>query len=300
MSEGEYKSLLEKQGLHSFLVVMSTESLRAGSTYDLWLRAIIGSLGAVAAAGLAVAWRNVVKSSELQLRLVRASELNNHLREMNIAAAGLAHETRNPLNIIRGLAQMISKQTDASPEVRGKSRDITDEVDRVTAQLSEFIHYSKPREVRRVPVALNAVVSDVVRALDGDLEEKTIRLTVLGEDVTVDADEQLLRQVLFNLVINAVQAVDPGGHIQVTSRKSNGAEVVLEVCDNGPGVPLDLRKEIFKPYFTMHKNGTGLGLAVVQQIVLAHGWSIECLANTPRGAIFQISGLRLSQSRAAA
>ena len=174
--------------------------------------------------------------------------------------------------------------------------EITDEVDRVTAQLSEFINYSKPREVRRVPVALNAVVSDVVRALDGDLEEKTIRLTVLGEDVMVDADEQLLRQVLFNLVINAVQAVEPGGHIQVISRKSSGSEVILEVCDNGPGVPLDLRKEIFKPYFTMHKNGTGLGLAVVQQIVLAHGWGIECLANASRGAIFQMSGLKLSQS----
>lgn len=300
MSETEYKALLEKQGLHSFVVVMSTETLRAGGTYDLWLRAMIGSLGAVAAAGLGVAWRNVMKSSELQVRLVRASELNNHLREMNIAAAGLAHETRNPLNIIRGLAQMISKQTDASPEVRTKSRDITDEVDRVTAQLSEFINYSKPREVRRVPVALNSVVRDVVRTLDGDLEEKTIRLTVLGEDVTVDADEQLLRQVLFNLVINAVQAVDRGGHIQVASRKANGSEAVLEVCDNGPGVPLDLRKEIFKPYFTMHKNGTGLGLAVVQQIVLAHGWTIECLANTPRGAIFQINGLKLSQGRTAA
>jgi signal transduction histidine kinase len=140
------------------------------------------------------------------------------------------------------------------------------------------------------------VVRDVVRALDGDLEEKTIRLTVLGEEMAVEADEQLLRQVLFNLLLNAIQAVDRGGHIQVVSRKSNGSEAVLEVRDNGPGIPLDLRKEIFKPYFTMHKDGTGLGLAVVQQIVLAHGWSVECLANAPRGAIFQISGLKLSQT----
>src|SRR5206468_2230492 len=159
MSEAEYKSLLEKQGLHSFLVVMSTETLRAGSTYDLWLRAIIGSLGAVAAAGLAVAWRNVMKSSELQLRLVRASELNNHLREMNIAAAGLAHETRNPLNIIRGLAQMITKQPDAPPEIREKSRAIVDETDKVTAQLNEFINYSRPRELRRVALSLTAAIS---------------------------------------------------------------------------------------------------------------------------------------------
>src|SRR5205823_10665052 len=93
------------------------------------------------------------------------------------------------------------------------------EVDRVTAQLNEFINYSRPREVRRAPLALNSVVSDIVRALDCDLEEKTIRLTVLGEDLTVEADEQLLRQVLFNLLINAVQAVDRGGNIHITSKK---------------------------------------------------------------------------------
>ncbi len=75
--------------------------------------------------------------------------MNTHLKEMNLAAAGLAHETRNPLNIIRGLAQMISKQHDTPPEIRDKSRAIMDETDRVTAQLNEFINYSRPREVRR-------------------------------------------------------------------------------------------------------------------------------------------------------
>jgi signal transduction histidine kinase len=257
---------------------------------------MIGLFGAVAASGLAVAWRTVEKSSELQIRLVRASELNSHLKEMNIAAAGLAHETRNPLNIIRGVAQMISKQPDASQEIRRKAGDITNEVDRVTAQLNEFIDYSRPREVRRGPVPLNSVISDVVRALDCDLEEKTIRLTLLLEDLTVEADEQMLRQVLFNLLMNAIQAVQPGRHIQIVSRKSDPGEAVLEVSDNGPGVPLDLRKEIFKPYFTTNRQGTGLGLAVVQQIVLAHGWTIECLGNTPRGASFRIRGIKLSRS----
>jgi signal transduction histidine kinase len=296
MSEDEYKSLIQKQGLHSFVVVMSTRSYLAACGQDFWLRTIIGVFGAVAVSGLALAWRNVVKSSELQMRLLRASELNKHLKEMNIAAAGLAHETRNPLNIIRGIAQMISKQADASTEIRGKSGEIADEVDRVTAQLNEFINYSRPREIRRAPIALNAVVADIVRALDCDLEEKTIRLTVVGDDLTVDADEQLLRQVLFNLVMNAIQAVDAGGHIQITSKRDAGGEAYFEIGDNGPGVPVDLRREIFKPYFTMNKNGTGLGLAVVHQIILAHGWNIECLANSPRGAIFRVSGLEVSRS----
>src|SRR5207244_9084016 len=113
---------------------------------------------------------NLAKSSDLQIRLVRASELNAHLKEMNLAAAGLAHETRNPLNIVRGLAQMISKQEDASPEIRKKSREIIDETDRVTAQLNEFINYSRPREVRRSSVSLSLVIGAVVRALTYDLE----------------------------------------------------------------------------------------------------------------------------------
>src|SRR2546428_14061230 len=125
-------------------------------------------LDSMSGSGFALAWRNLVKSSDLQARLVATSELNTPLKEMNLAAAGLAHETRNPLNIIRGLAQMISKQKDASPEVRGHSREIIDETDRVTAQLNEFINYSRPREVRRSSVSLSLVAGEGVRALGYD------------------------------------------------------------------------------------------------------------------------------------
>jgi signal transduction histidine kinase len=294
MSEEERKSMAEKRGLHGLIIVMSTDSVLRADTQDLWLRSIIGCFAGVSAIGLGVAWRNIDKSSDLQMRLLRAAEQNTHLREMNVAAAGLAHETRNPLNIIRGLAQMVSKRTDASEEVRAKSREITDEVDRVTAQLSEFINYSKPREVRWTPVALNVVVGDVVRALASDVEDKSIKLTLSDVNLTVDADEQLLRQVLFNLLINAIQAVGKNGEIQVSARKRDSTECSLEVSDNGPGVPIEQRQDIFKPYFTTHQKGTGLGLAVVQQNVLAHGWEVECLPNEPKGAIFRISRLRLS------
>src|SRR5207247_7903506 len=159
------------------ILVMSTEAYYRTCAQDLWLRCIIGCFASIAVVGLGLAWRNQAKTSELQIRLVRASELNLRLKEMNLAAAGLAHETRNPLNIIRGLAQMISKQTDASFEVRAKSREIADEVDRVTAQLNEFINFSKPREVKRAPVAPKTVISEVARALECDLEDKGIRLT---------------------------------------------------------------------------------------------------------------------------
>ena len=120
MSEEEFKSSIEKHSVHGFVIVMSTQSISAASSEDLWLRSIIGILATLSVIGSGLAWGYLARTSELQMRLIRASELNTHLREMNLAAAGLAHETRNPLNIIRGLAQMISKQPEAPPEIRDK------------------------------------------------------------------------------------------------------------------------------------------------------------------------------------
>ena len=294
MSEEVYNAMLQKQGVRSFVIVMSTQPVLAASRQDLWLRCIIGLLATVSVVGSGLAWRNLTTSSDLQLRLVRASELTTHLKEMNLAAAGLAHETRNPLNIIRGLAQMISKQADAPAEIREKSRAIVDEADKVTVQLNEFINYSRPREVRRSLLALSSAVSEVVRALGYDIEEKRVQVEIKGEPLSIEADEQLLRQALFNLLLNAIQAVDPGGVIQIVMGRPNTSEAVLEIRDNGPGVPADRRKEIFKPYFTTQPKGTGLGLTVVQQIVHAHGWEIECLPNEPKGAIFRVAHLKLA------
>ena len=170
-----------------------------------------------------------------------------------------------------------------------------DETDKVTAQLNEFINYSRPREVRRSKLALDAVVNEVVRALGYDIEEKKVRLETKGEPMTIEADEQLLRQVLFNLVLNAIQAVGANGRIQILTQTANALpRPSWKSATTVPGVPPERRQEIFKPYFTTNQKGTGLGLAVVQQIVLAHGWEIECLANEPEGAIFRITHLKLT------
>ncbi len=294
LDEKEYQALIQKRELHGLVLSMSIENFEATCRRDLWVRFIIGFFATVSVLGSGLAWCNLAKSSELQIRLVRASELNSHLKELNVAAAGLAHETRNPLNIIRGLAQMISKGNEAPGAVQKNAKDIINEADKVAAQLNEFINYARPREVRRTVVPLGSVVQEVVRALTYDLEEKKIRLQIRGEQISIQADEQLLRQALFNLLLNAIQAVNGNGEIQVHAEKRNGAEAALEIRDNGPGVPPERRSEIFKPYFTMQKQGTGLGLAVVQQIVLAHGWEIECLGNDPKGAIFRITHVKLA------
>jgi len=292
MSETEYESFIAGRELHGLVLAMSTDTMQAKCIHDLWLRCIICFFAGISAIGVALAWGNVTKSSDLQIRLVRASELNTHLKELNLAAAGLAHETRNPLNIIRGMAQMISKQPDVPEAIRDKTRTILDETDKVTAQLTEFINYSRPREVRRTALPLNSIVAEVIHTLSHDVEEKKVRLETRGDVVSIEADNQLLRQALFNLLINAIQAVGQGGHIQVVTKKVDGTEASIEIRDDGPGVPAERRKEIFKPYFTTQPKGSGLGLAVVQQIILAHGWEIECLPNDPKGAIFRISHLK--------
>ena len=294
MSEAEFKALVAKRELHGLVLAMSTENYRAVCTRDLWLRCVIGFFAGIAALGAGLARRNTGQTAELQIRLVRASELNSHLKELNLAAAGLAHETRNPLNIIRGLSQMLSKQTDAPPDIREKTRVIMDETDKVTAQLTEFINYSRPREVRRTKIALTAAAGEIVRTLNFDIEEKKLRVETGGDPLAIEADEQLLRQVLFNLLINAIQAVSEGGQIKIEVRRASATEALLEIRDDGHGVPPENRQEIFKPYFTTHQKGTGLGLAVVSQIVLAHGWEIACLPNEPKGTIFRITHLKIA------
>jgi len=289
MSEEEYKTAIEKKGVHSFVMILSTRPVTAIMNYDLWLRIVVSAFAGIAVVGFGVAWRNLARTADLEVRLVRASELNTRLKEMNLAAAGLAHETRNPLNIIRGLAQIVSRHPEASAEIREKNRNILDEADRVTAQLNEFINYSRPREVRRTAVKLTAIVSELARALGSDLEDKAMKLNVPANLPTIEADEQLLRQMLFNLILNAIQAGERGGEIWVTAEKLNANEAQFDIRDNGPGVPADQRTEIFKPYVTNHPDGTGLGLAVVQQIATAHGWDIRCLANEPKGAIFRVT-----------
>jgi signal transduction histidine kinase len=294
MSDADFKALVAKRELHGLVLAMSTDNYRAICTDDWWLRFVIGFFAGISALGAGLALRNNARTAELQIRLVRAAELNLHLKEMNLAAAGLAHETRNPLNIIRGLAQMISRQTAAPAEIRDQSKTIVDQTDKVTAQLTEFIDYSRPREVRRTNLNLTNAINEVIRTVSFDLGEKKLRVENGGEPLVIQADEQLLRQVLFNLLFNAIQAADSGGQIQFVCKRTSASEGALEIRDDGPGVAPENRQEIFKPYFTTHQKGTGLGLAVVQQIVLAHGWEIECLGNEPRGAVFRITHLKLA------
>jgi signal transduction histidine kinase len=299
MPREEYESLIQKQGAHSIVISLSTDAMHHAVSADLLLRSLVSLLAMGGAIVSALAWRNVGKNSELQIRLVKAGEMNSHLSQMNFAAAGLAHETRNPLNLIRGLAQMIAMEAQSVPKLKEHASTIIEEADRVTVQLNEFIDYSKPREAHFAPVEVSRLVADVARTLLPDIEDNQIRFVPLARPLTVQADEQLFRQALFNLLLNAVQAVEPGGLIEVRSVVIPGTnEVALEICDDGHGVPETERANIFNPYVTMRPKGVGLGLAIVKQIISAHRWEIVCLGNQPKGAIFRIGHLKLAAASA--
>lgn len=294
MSQEEYDSVIEKQGMHSLVISLSTDDMHRSVNADLLLRSLVSLLAMGGAVISTLAWRNVGKNSELQIRLVKAGEMNTHLKEMNLAAAGLAHETRNPLNIIRGMAQMIAMQSKETPKLKEHASIIVEEADRVTVQLNEFINYSKPREVQMAPVELKGLVADVARTLLPDLEEKQIQLQQPETPLMVEADAQLLRQALFNVLLNATQAVGAGGKIDVRFASAGTREAVLEIADDGPGVAEADRASIFKPYVTMRPKGVGLGLAIVAQIVAVHHWEIRCEANGSHGAVFRFTGLKLA------
>ncbi|MCX7011655.1 MAG: ATP-binding protein [Candidatus Sumerlaeota bacterium] len=293
ISEEEFSQLMRLEGPYYLALLLSRGSTQALVDRDLWLRLALIAIGLVAAAGLGAAWRGATRSLDLEVRLARVQEMNTVLREMNLAAAGLAHETRNPLNIVRGLAQIISKASPESSDTRVKAQSIVHEVDRVASRLNEFIDYSKPRETRIAPTNLRALIAEVGEALETDREDKQIRFSTEGPDLSVYTDEPLLRQAVFNLLLNAVQSVGVGGRVVAAVVAQSPREAWLEVRDDGPGVPPEAREQIFRPYFTTRENGAGLGLSVVRQIVLAHRWEIEYLVSDEGLPTFRIKGLRV-------
>lgn len=295
LSEAEFDALKRKAGVHGFILEISTAGINQAIHQDRLLRFFVVGFGFLACLTGFVAWRNLIKSADFEVRLVRAREQNTHLQEMNLAAAGLAHETRNPLNLIRGVAQMISKREDLDGETRKQCGDIAEEVDRVTAQLNEFISYSKPREIKRLPVLPHEIIQDVIHTLRPEMEDLGIEIHSNVRSTRIYADEKLLRQVIFNLLLNSIQAMPEGGRIQVQLTPGPEGLCILECTDNGPGIPMELRTRIFQPYFTTRAEGTGLGLAILRQIAMAHGWDLSCFSPEGGGAGFRITNIEIAK-----
>jgi signal transduction histidine kinase len=219
-----------------------------------------------------------------------------HLRELGQAAAGLAHETRTPLGLIRGWMQRLaSAEQPASSELAEQAQAVIEECDRLTARINQFLAFAKPSAAAPQAVDVAALADELALLLQPDLEAKRVNLRCkLTAVQRVWADRELLRQALFNLVHNAVQASPENTEVEIlyTSGGNGGGRV--EVADRGPGVAAEAVPRLFTPYYTTRPGGTGLGLAIVRRIAVVHGWRCGYTSRPEGGAIFWLDGIQVS------
>jgi len=259
-----------------------------------WLRVSVTMAGGLVLALLAVAWRTTVRWVEAAGRARVLENEARHLRELSQAAAGLAHETRNPLGLIRGWTQRLADAESSSPDLREKAQAVLEECDRVTARINQFLAFAKPNEPELTEVAPGSLIDELSALLEPDLEAKGLRIEQMrcGGVHRVEADREQLRQALFNLTSNAVHFSPRGAAIEIATKRGENGKVRIEVADRGPGVPPDKVESLFTPYFTTRPNGTGLGLAIVRRIAAAHGWESGYTPRPGGGSIFWLGPVK--------
>jgi PAS domain S-box-containing protein len=215
--------------------------------------------------------------------LQRQVRLKENLAALGEMAAGIAHEFKNALAIISGYAQMIRGETPGG-QLADSAERILKETRALTHVVTEFLRYARPLEVMHETVALAPLVEQVAGQLREALPQ--VRIETRGEFREVSGDEALLRQALLNLGRNAAEAA-AGGRVELRGWVEEAAgrpAQRIAVADSGPGIPADDLPKIFLPFYTTKADGTGLGLAVVQKIVLQHGGSVEARNRAEGGA----------------
>lgn len=209
-----------------------------------------------------------------------------HLRAERLEAvaelsASLAHEIRNPLASIRSSVEQLSRSTRANDDERFLAQIVVRESDRLSRLLSEFLDFSRVRVTRSAPMDLQGVARAALRLVKEhpDCDEGAV-LSVVGEPVIVEGDEDLLHRVVSNLTLNAVQAAKGPVNVTISTGLASPGELPsgaaldraarLVVTDNGPGIPEEVRPRLFEPFVTGRVGGSGLGLSIVQRAVEAH------------------------------
>ncbi len=239
------------------------------------------SLSLVLALAALALWMRL-RSIQLSAQLAGADHKVRALEYLGRLGAGLAHETRNPLGIVRGHAQRIADGRVPVGEVEKTARTILDETDRTLTRLDEFLLLSRPAEPRRTRFAVRPLVEGLLELAQADAQDRGSRLLIAGDDFELDADLDLTRRLLLNLVLNALQSLDESGTVRV-ELVSSPARRAIRVVDDGCGIPEELRETIFEPYVTNRAGGTGLGLSIARRIADEHGWRLRFEPNRPRG-----------------
>lgn len=222
---------------------------------------------------------------------------STHLEELGLAAAGLAHETKNPLGIIMGLAQQIATRPGIPADSQVMLEHIMDEVDKASSRLGNFMSFARQRTPDTGPVRLDHLCREIREVMQPDFESRGVELSIEVPRKTVVADRAMLRQILVNLLLNSLHASPAGTTTRVVLRPQ-GARLALTVEDQGHGIPPDLLPDIYKPYTSGSASGHGLGLAIVKRMVEAHGWRIQANSAPPRGTTMTILGIRQTKELA--
>jgi signal transduction histidine kinase len=230
---------------------------------------------------------DVTEQERLRARLTEAERL----AAAGELAAGVAHEIRNPLAAIVNATTLLEREETLTAEERaGTLEAVKKEARRLNATLSDFLSFARLREPKRLMGDIREVVGRVASLL----REERPRAAGVQLEVRVDPsvplfafDPDQLTQVLWNIALNGVDAMEGRGHLSLEVVRQNG-ELLIAVSDTGPGIPLEEQRRIFQPFFSKRPGGTGLGLAIARRIVSAHGGRIELESSPGQGSRFTI------------
>ena len=249
--------------------------------------------GGLVSLGVALALRTIVRLVEERSRAEVLAGEARHYRELSQAAAGLAHEIRNPLGIVRGWTERLAAGDLEPQEQAQRARAVVEECDRVTARLNQFLAFARPCQPRLAPVDLGVLMDELSLILQPDLESKPVTLHVAEEmrSRPILADRELLREALFNLLQNAIHFSPPAGVIEIGQVESGPGQISVQIGDRGPGVAVGDQPALFSPYFTTRPGGTGLGLAMVRRIALARNWRVNWQSRSGGGSLFVLEGI---------
>ncbi len=222
---------------------------------------------------------------------------SERLAALGQMSAGLAHEIRNPLGVIKGSAEMLVKQLkDTQPLSSELAGYISSEVNRVNALVARFLDFARPSNLDLQPHQIAGILDHALETVQTQLPEARVRVErhYAANAPNVLVDEEMCESVFVNLIQNAYQAMDATNgdrilRLSVAREMSKGRDGVgVRVSDSGPGVPAELREQIFNPFYTSKKDGVGLGLAIVAKIVDGHrGW-IKLEDDPSPGAHFHV------------
>jgi len=207
-------------------------------------------------------------------------------------AAGVAHEIRNPLSSIKGMASYFGSKFPEGSQDREAARVMTDEVDRLNRVISELLDFARPSELTRQPTDIPMLLSHSLKLIAPDAVAKNI---TIKQEINIDPDRRPVidadrfSQCLLNLYLNAIQAMPAGGQMQVRAWTTGDGAMHFTISDSGKGIPEAQQQQIFDPYYTTKPKGTGLGLAIVHKIVTSHDGRISVQSRPGEGARFHIT-----------